>query len=233
MYPYSWCMKVPVRSSRSRSTAVKLDDGVLVDGVRRDEYLGAVEVNTDDPIRDCPPHRRGHRRPDIPALNAEALISQRGHQRAPRGGDPLDVPRRARGARFDPVSVGANGAGKSTLLRILARDLEPLDGAVSVAPADAFVGWLPQEHERVPGETVAAYIARRAGCTDATQAMEEAAAALADPGSETSKIDPAVAYSAALDHWLATGAADLDDRLPAVLADLGWTLTRCVPSRRR
>ena len=117
--------------------------------------------------------------------------------------------------------VGANGAGKSTLLRILARDLEPLDGAVSVAPADAFVGWLPQEHERVPGETVAAYIARRAGCTDATQAMEEAAAALADPGSEISKIDPAVAYSAALDHWLATGAADLDDRLPAVLADLG------------
>ena len=78
--------------------------------------------------------------------------------------------------------VGANGAGKSTLLRILAGDLEPLDGAVSVAPADAFVGWLPQEHERVPGETVAGYIARRTGCTDATQAMEAAAAALADPG---------------------------------------------------
>lgn len=47
--------------------------------------------------------------------------------------------------------VGANGAGKSTLLRILAGDLEPLEGSVSVAPADAFVGWLPQEHERIPG----------------------------------------------------------------------------------
>ena len=115
--------------------------------------------------------------------------------------------------------VGANGAGKSTLLRILAGDLEPLDGAVSVAPADAFVGWLPQEHERVPGETVAAYIARRAGCTEATQAMEAAAAALADPGH--SRGATADAYSAALDHWLATGAADLDERLPAVLADLG------------
>ncbi|MCV7154941.1 ABC-F family ATP-binding cassette domain-containing protein [Mycolicibacterium pyrenivorans] len=117
--------------------------------------------------------------------------------------------------------VGANGAGKSTLLRILAGDLEPLDGVVSLAPADAFVGWLPQEHERVPGETVAAYIARRTGCTDATQAMEAAAAALADPDDSPAGGDPAVAYSAALDHWLATGAADLDERLPAVLADLG------------
>ncbi|BBZ63551.1 ABC-F family ATP-binding cassette domain-containing protein [Mycolicibacterium monacense] len=121
----------------------------------------------------------------------------------------------------DVVGVlGANGAGKSTLLRILAGDLEPLDGIVSLAPADAFVGWLPQEHERVPGETVAAYIARRAGCTAATQAMEAAAAALAEPES-ASIPDPTAAYSAALDHWLATGAADLDERLPAVLADLG------------
>ena len=114
--------------------------------------------------------------------------------------------------------VGANGAGKSTLLRILAGDLEPLEGAISLAPADAFVGWLPQEHERVPGETVATYIARRAGCAAATQAMEAAAEALADPGHSAAQAD---AYSAALDHWLATGAADLDERLPAVLADLG------------
>jgi ATPase subunit of ABC transporter with duplicated ATPase domains len=111
--------------------------------------------------------------------------------------------------------VGANGAGKSTLLRILAADLEPLNGSVSLAPADAFAGWLPQEHERVAGETVAAYIARRTGCSAATQAMEAAAAALAE--SETG----ADAYSAALDRWLASGAADLDERLPAVLADLG------------
>lgn len=111
--------------------------------------------------------------------------------------------------------VGSNGAGKSTLLRILAGELAPLDGTVSLAPADAFVGWLPQEHERVPGETVAAYVARRTGCAAATRAMDAAAEALAD---ETADAD---AYSAALDHWLAAGAADLDERLPAVLADLG------------
>lgn len=57
----------------------------------------------------------------------------------------------------------------------LAGELAPLDGTVSLAPADAFVGWLPQEHERVPGETVAAYVARRTGCAAATRAMDAAA----------------------------------------------------------
>ena len=47
--------------------------------------------------------------------------------------------------------VGANSSGKSTLLRILAGDLEPLDGTVSLAPADAFVGWLPGSTNASPG----------------------------------------------------------------------------------
>ncbi|WP_241548751.1 ribosomal protection-like ABC-F family protein [Gordonia alkanivorans] len=114
--------------------------------------------------------------------------------------------------------VGANGAGKTTLLRVLAGDLAPLAGSVSRAPSDAFVGWLPQEHERIPGETVREYVGRRTGCTAATQAMDAAAAALADDSAPDAAAD---VYAAALDHWLTTGAADLDERLPAVLSDLG------------
>jgi ATPase subunit of ABC transporter with duplicated ATPase domains len=122
--------------------------------------------------------------------------------------------------------VGVNGAGKSTLLRILAGVVEPQAGSVSLSPADAFVGWLPQEHERLEGETIAAYVGRRTGCTEATREMDAAAAALAEPPSTGSGtgIDLSDAYSVALDRWLASGAADLDERLPVVLADLGLSL---------
>lgn len=113
--------------------------------------------------------------------------------------------------------VGANGAGKSTLLRLLAGVDEPQGGSISLAPADAFVGWLPQEHERVAGETVAQYIARRTGCAEATREMDATAAALGDP--EAVGADDA--YATALERWLASGAADLDERMPQVLADLG------------
>ncbi|HEU5456397.1 MAG TPA: ABC-F family ATP-binding cassette domain-containing protein [Nocardioides sp.] len=114
--------------------------------------------------------------------------------------------------------VGANGAGKTTLLRILAGDLDPLEGTVSTAPSDAFVGWLPQEHERVPGETVGHYVARRTGAAAATAAMERAATELS-AGDHSRTAEDAYAHS--LDRWQASGAPDLDERLPPVLAELG------------
>lgn len=120
--------------------------------------------------------------------------------------------------------VGANGAGKSTLLGILGGAIAPLAGTVSRSPSDAFVGWLPQEHERVPGETIAQYVARRTGCAEASARLDAAAAALAVTDVPPGAPDPGDEYSAALERWLASGAADLDDRLPAVLADLGLTV---------
>jgi ATPase subunit of ABC transporter with duplicated ATPase domains len=120
--------------------------------------------------------------------------------------------------------VGANGAGKSTLLRILGGELEPQAGTVSLSPRDAFVGWLPQEHERVAGESIAAYIGRRTGCAAATEQMDAAAAALGDPTLAAPGTDPADVYSVALERWLASGAADLDERLPIVLAELGISM---------
>ncbi|MXS75364.1 heme ABC transporter ATP-binding protein [Microbacterium sp. CSI-V] len=144
-------------------------------------------------------------------LVAQGLAGGYGHRTLFEGVDLTVAPGDVVGV------VGANGAGKSTLLRLLAGVDEPLAGTIALAPADAFVGWLPQEHERVDGETVAAYIARRTGCAEATREMDATAAALGDPEA----VGADAAYATALERWLASGAADLDERMPVVLADLG------------
>jgi ATPase subunit of ABC transporter with duplicated ATPase domains len=112
--------------------------------------------------------------------------------------------------------VGANGAGKSTLLRILAGVQAPDAGSVSLSPAHALVGWLPQETERTPGETVEGHLARRTGVTAAQQELDDSAHGLAEgrPGADD-------AYTLAFDRWMTIGAADLDERMGAVVADLG------------
>ena len=115
--------------------------------------------------------------------------------------------------------VGANGAGKSTLLRLLAGTDEPQGGSVSTAPNSAFIGAMAQEHERIEGESIAGYIARRTGCAAAAEAMERTAQAL---GSGDAGADDA--YAEAFDHWMACGAMDLEDRLPETLAELGFDL---------
>ncbi|MDZ5146076.1 ABC-F family ATP-binding cassette domain-containing protein [Microbacterium testaceum] len=144
-------------------------------------------------------------------LVAQGLAGGHGHRTLFDGVDLTVAPGDVVGV------VGANGAGKSTLLRLLAGVDEPQAGTISLAPADAFVGWLPQEHERVAGETVSQYIARRTGSAEATREMDATAAALGDP----TAVGADDAYATALDRWLASGAADLDERMPVVLADLG------------
>ena len=144
-------------------------------------------------------------------LVAQGLAGGHGHRTLFDGVDLTVAPGDVVGV------VGANGAGKSTLLRLLAGVDEPQAGTVSLAPADAFVGWLPQEHERVAGETVAQYIARRTGAAEATREMDATAAALGDPAA----VGADDAYATALERWLASGAADLDERMPVVLADVG------------
>ncbi|WSF92667.1 ATP-binding cassette domain-containing protein [Nocardia vinacea] len=108
--------------------------------------------------------------------------------------------------------VGMNGAGKSTLLRMLANRSTPT-GSITLSPPDATVGYLAQEPERIPGETVLEFLGRRTGVAEAQRIMDAAAERLADGGADE--------YSPALERWLALGGADLDQRAEEVAADLG------------
>ena len=111
--------------------------------------------------------------------------------------------------------VGPNGVGKSTLLRVLAGSLRADRGAVTLSPATANVGYLPQEPERAD-ETVRQHLERRTGVAAASAAMDASTAAMA-----AGETDAGDAYSDALDRWLALGAADFDSRVADVWADLG------------
>uniref|UniRef100_UPI00286D8453 ABC-F family ATP-binding cassette domain-containing protein n=1 Tax=Nocardioides sp. TaxID=35761 RepID=UPI00286D8453 len=71
----------------------------------------------------------------------------------------------------------------------------------------------------IAGETLAGYLARRTGAAAATEAMETTAEALEQGGEEAGDN-----YAVALDHWLASGAPDLEDRAPATLAELGLSV---------
>jgi ATPase subunit of ABC transporter with duplicated ATPase domains len=133
----------------------------------------------------------------------------------------LDDVRVTVGPRTRLGVVGPNGVGKSTLLRALA-GLEALDGGRVVAsPPTLTVGYLPQEPDLRPGETLLGFLARRTGVGPAEAAMEAGAAALADGGTGADE-----AYATALDRWLALGGPDLEARAATVAADLGLPADR-------
>ena len=112
--------------------------------------------------------------------------------------------------------IAPNGTGKTTLLRVIAGIDPPDSGAVVRMPPSASVGFLPQEPDRVPGETLHAFLARRTGVTAAAAAFDAATTALADgaPGSDD-------AYAHALEAYLDLGAADFDARAAAVVERVG------------
>jgi ATPase subunit of ABC transporter with duplicated ATPase domains len=112
--------------------------------------------------------------------------------------------------------VGPNGVGKSTLLGCLSGALTSDGGTISLAPATANVGLLPQEPERINGESVQVFLHRRTGVTAAQAALDAATAGLESgaPGAEDD-------YSESLERWLDLGGADLESRAGEVCADIG------------
>lgn len=112
--------------------------------------------------------------------------------------------------------VGVNGAGKSTLLKTLAGLIPAESGRVTLSPPSANVGHLAQEPERLEGETVRDFLARRTGVAEAQRVLDVATEALTAGNDE--------GYSEALDQWLALGGADLEERSLEVVDDLGLTV---------
>ncbi|MFD5828068.1 ABC-F family ATP-binding cassette domain-containing protein [Lentzea sp. NPDC060358] len=112
--------------------------------------------------------------------------------------------------------VGVNGAGKSTLLKTLAGLIPAESGRVTLSPPSANVGHLAQEPERLEGETVRDFLARRTGVAAAQASLDAATEALTAGNDE--------GYSDALDQWLALGGADLEERSLEVVSDLGLSV---------
>src|SRR6185295_15319158 len=110
--------------------------------------------------------------------------------------------------------VGPNGAGKSTLLRLLAGVDRPDAGTVQLTAGTA--GYLPQEPDRAPGETLQHYLARRTGVAEADARVQAATADMA-----TNAPGAADRYAEAFEAWLELGGADLEPRAETVLRDLG------------
>src|SRR4051812_41800990 len=116
--------------------------------------------------------------------------------------------------------VGPNGIGKTTLLGALAGDVPLESGAIARAPKTLTVGFLPQEPDARPGETLRHYLARRTGVVGASAALDRLTEALGtDP-------DLAGAYTAARATFLALGGDDLAARRGVVCADVGLDAAR-------
>jgi ATPase subunit of ABC transporter with duplicated ATPase domains len=114
--------------------------------------------------------------------------------------------------------VGPNGVGKSTLLRLAAGLEEPDDGSVSRTPAQLTVGYLSQEPERRPGESILEALGRQTGVSDAEAQLQAAAAELARNAEVGDR------YAGALERFLALGGGDFEARARATCAELGLSV---------
>jgi ATPase subunit of ABC transporter with duplicated ATPase domains len=113
--------------------------------------------------------------------------------------------------------VGPNGVGKSTLLQAVAGRIPVDAGMVRTSPPTATIGLLDQEPSRTD-ETVIDLLRRRTGVAAADRELTASSQAVADHAAGAAE-----RYDAALQRWLALGAADFEARLGAVAADLGMS----------
>jgi len=112
--------------------------------------------------------------------------------------------------------VGPNGVGKSSLLRLIAGEVKPTSGQMTVNPPAANIGLIHQEPDRASGTTVRQLLAARTGVSAAIAEFEASTLALA--ANEAGSDDR---FDQALAKWTSLGAADFDARLAKVCDDIG------------
>src|SRR6185369_3811219 len=119
--------------------------------------------------------------------------------------------------------TGPNGAGKSTLLRIIAREVEPDTGEVSL-PRGAQVGYLPQNVLGLSGVTVRAHaLAAFADLHSLAERRETLEHQLATVSPESPEYATVMErYMAVCEEWDHRGRYDTDAEADAVLLGLGF-----------
>ena len=112
--------------------------------------------------------------------------------------------------------VGPNGSGKSTLLRLLAGELQPVEGSVVAAPPGSTVGLMRQQLLDLEGETVGDYLGRTTGVSAIVQEFEEALQDVADGDSGADD-----RYDTALARYVDADAASFSERCVRTLTAVG------------
>ncbi|MCA9835141.1 MAG: ABC-F family ATP-binding cassette domain-containing protein [Thermomicrobiales bacterium] len=115
--------------------------------------------------------------------------------------------------------VGANGTGKSTLLRVLAGDLTPDTGSVSMAPG-VTIGYLKQGFGDIPRGTLADLLdVPTQGLYSAQRTLDAIAHDYADPDADLERIG--IAYEKASDNFEAHGGYTLVTEIETLLDRFG------------
>jgi ATP-binding cassette subfamily F protein 3 len=116
--------------------------------------------------------------------------------------------------------IGPNGAGKSTLLRCIIGQEQPDAGTITLSPAGASLGYVPQSFGDLLGDRTIAQVVADAQAEYA--AAEAALAQTADALADAVDMEAALAaYDAALARFDALGGYAREHRSAAVLQGLG------------